>query len=272
MNEKIAVITGGTSGIGLATAKNLISKNFKVIIIGKNYPKAQNVLNKINSTKLSFIQCDLSERNKIKNLIDELKNIGKIDVLINNAGTLFLERSENSLGIEKTFALNHLSYFQLTLGLMNILENSDDARIINIASNAHKRYPIDINDLENNKSYNGWKTYCKSKLLNILFTYALSKKIKKNIKCNCLHPGFVNSNFGSNNSIFYRFPVKIIKNLFAISNEQGATTPTYLATSKEAINFNGKYFIKCKETKSAKETYDETLAYEIWRKSLNYIK
>ena len=272
MNIKNIIVTGGTDGIGLAIVKKLIEKKHKVFVIGRNSTKGNSVLNSIKSTNLEFFQCDLSELHEIKKLIKKLNNIKKIDVLINNAGSIFDTRSLNSEGIEKTFALNHLSYFALSLGLVENLENSLDPRIINVSSNAHKRYKIDINDLENKVNYSGWKAYCRSKLLNIFFTYSFKKEIKTKINSNCLHPGFVNSNFGNNNKNFYRFLVNILKNLLAIKTNEAALSPLNLALNENLSNLDSKYFFKMKEKKSSMESYNENLAKQVWDKSLEYIK
>ena len=272
MIKKNVIVTGGTDGIGLAIVKKLMDQNHNIFVIGKNAIKGNNLLNSLNYSNLEFIQCDLSEKNEVENLIKKIKNLKSVDSLINNAGAIFLKRTTNNNGVEKTFALNHLSYFHLSLGLLDLLEKSNDGRIINVASNAHKRYLLDINDIENSINYGGWKAYCKSKLLNILFTYSFNKEIETKVKCNCLHPGFVNSNFGNNNSTFYRFFVNIIKELLAINTEKASITPIYLATSNDAINTSGKYFYNLKEKISSKQSYNNDLAKEVWQKSLEYIK
>ena len=165
---KNVVITGATNGIGLSVVRQLINKNFQIYIIGKNKEKGNKIISELNKTNLNYINCDLSELSEVKHLISELKKLKKIDILVNNAGAIFSKRVLNSEKIEKTFALNHLSYFYLTLGLIDNLELSENPMIINVASQAHKRFKLDLSDIENKKFYSGWKSYCRSKLLNIL--------------------------------------------------------------------------------------------------------
>jgi len=272
MDKKKIIVTGGTDGIGLALVRRLLNENHNVFIIGKNAQKGNKLLDTLKNPKLEFFQCDLSEKKEIKKLIKDLNKLPEIDVLINNAGSVFDKRLINNDGVEKTFALNHLSYFHLSLGLLDKLENSKDPRIVNISSNAHKRYNIDINDLECKNGYSGWKAYCRSKLLNIFFTYSFKKKLKTKINSNCLHLCFVNSNFGNNNNNFYRFLVNIMKNFFAISTETASLSPFYLALDSKLNETDGKYFYKLKERKSCKESYNINLADKIWAKSIEYIE
>ena len=271
MGEKTIIITGGTDGIGLALAKRLVQDEYRVIIIGKNETKGNNIIKDINSNKIEFFQSDLSEKNEIIKLSEKLLKLNKIDCLINNAGAIFEKRETNSLGIEKTFALNHLSYFHLSMLLINKLVESNNPKIINVSSNAHNRYNLNLDDLENEHNYNHWKAYCQSKLLNIFFTNTFNSKVKSKITCNCFHPGFVNSNFGNNNSSLLRSGVNIVKKLFAISNEEASKTPYYLITSKDIESTSGKYFVKSKESSSSIYSLDRSVANYVWDKSLDYI-
>ena len=171
----------------------------------------------------------------------------KFDILINNAGALYFKRVESIDKIEKTFALNHLSYFALTNLLLKNKNIKAGGRIINVASGAHKGIDIDFEDLEAQKNYNGWFVYKKSKLCNILFTRKLSKLTSnKNITVNCLHPGFVKTEFGKNNSGVLGLIIKLLMNLFAIKLEDGAKTILYLAKSKDVKDVSVNIFMRVK--------------------------
>lgn len=272
MDKKIALVTGGTRGIGLEVVKGLLKKNYKLIVIGRNKDNIDKINEDIDfDNKIEFLYCDLCETNQIKELLIKLKKYDKIDLLINNAGALFANRENNSLGVEKTFALNHLSYFQVTNGILDQLRKSDQARIINVSSNMHRVFSLDLNDLENKKNYNGWRAYSNSKFLNVLFTYYLSMKLDGRIVCNCLSPGFIDSNFGNNNKSVLRIFIKVIKKILAKNTKKGAETILFMALDKSLSNINGKFFQNCKIKKTSKETYDKNLMKKVWDLSLNYI-
>ena len=272
MDKKIALITGGTSGIGLEVVKGLLKENYKLLVVGRNKNNIDEINKEIDiNNKIIFFYCDLSETDQIKKLLIKLKNYNKIDLLINNAGALFATQEYNSQGVEKTFALNHLSYFQITIGILDQLEKSNNARIINVSSNMHRIFNLDINDLENKINYGGWKAYSNSKFLNVLFTYHLSKKLKDGVVCNCLSPGFIDSEFGNNNKSIFRIFIKILKKLLAKTTKKGAETILYMALDKNLSNINGKFFQNCKIKETSKKTYDIDLMKKVWELSLNYI-
>ena len=211
------VLTGGTSGLGYRAAQ-VLGKEIKnkIILIGSNKQKGEtsvrNLIKETSNNNISFIQCDLSSISEIKLLADKLKKF-KIDILINNAGALFFSRKESVDKIEKTFALNHLSYFILTNILLKYKVIKNGGRIVNVASGAHRGVKIDFNNLEMTTNYNGWIAYKKSKLCNILFTKKLSALTKKNkITVNCLHPGFVKTQFGKNNNGIATLAIKFLMN------------------------------------------------------------
>ena len=271
------VITGGTSGLGYRTAFILAqdSKN-KIILIGKNKAKGEQAIKSLNNeTKnknLSFLQVDLSSIFETSSLKEKLAN-KKIDVLINNAGALFYSRIESEDGIEKTFALNHLSYFILSNLLLKHKIIKNGGRIINVASGAHRGVDINFDDIEMVTNYNGWISYKKSKLCNILFTKKLSElALKNNITVNCLHPGFVKTGFGKNNIGVVGLIIKFLMTLFAIRVEEGAETIIYLATSDNVKNISGEYFYESKVSKPSNFAENNKSADNLWDLSIKILK
>ena len=271
------LITGGTSGLGFYTALTLAEdQNNKILLIGSNKVKGvkavEEIIKKTKNKKIKYLEGDLSSIKQIsmiaKNLIKE-----KFDILINNAGALYFSRMESVEKIEKTFALNHLSYFALTNLLLQNKNIKRGGRIINVASGAHKGIDIDFEDLETNKNYNGWFVYKKSKLCNILFTRKLSKFTSdKNITVNCLHPGFVKTEFGKNNSGILGLIIKLLMNLFAIKLEEGAKTIIYLVNSNEVNEVTGKYFYKSQVIEPSSFAQNQKSADRLWNESVKILK
>ena len=271
------VITGGTSGLGFYTALTLAEdQNNKILLIGSNKAKGvkavEEIIKKTKNKKIKYLEGDLSSIKQIsmiaKDLIKE-----KFDILINNAGALYFSRMESIDKIEKTFALNHLSYFALTNLLLQNKNIKRGGRIINVASGAHKGIDIDFEDLETKKNYNGWFVYKKSKLCNILFTRELSKFTSdKNITVNCLHPGFVKTEFGKNNSGILGLIIKLLMNLFAIKLEEGAKTIIYLVNSNEVNEVTGKYFYKSQIIEPSSFAQNQKSADRLWNESVKILK
>ena len=298
---KKILITGATDGIGKQTALNLAATKNHIIIVGRNEEKCQTVRNQIvNATSnenIDFLVSDLSLISDNKLLASKIKaNYSNIDVLINNVGALFAKRKETSEGIEKTFALNHLGVFSLTLDLLEILKQGQSSRIVNVASAAHfnvvdksKREKtnrtfvesilfktnFNINDIQSKQNYKGAQQYSRSKLMNVLFTYKLASDYLKNstVKANCLHPGFVASKFGHNNTGFFKKFLQFGQKLQAISVIEGAKASTFLALSSDAEYLNGKYIDEdCSEKKSSSLSYDTKLQNMLWEESNNLIE
>ena len=271
------LITGGTSGLGYRTAYILAheSKN-KIILIGSNNKKGQQAVERLiyetENKNLRFIKADLSSINEIGLLAKDL-NKEKIDILINNAGALFYSRNESIDQIEKTFALNHLSYFALTNLLLKYKVIKNGGRIINVASGAHRGVDIDFNNLEMSNNYNGWICYKKSKLCNILFTKKLSELTSKNkITVNCLHPGFVKTEFGKNNSGFVGLIIKFLMSFFAITVEEGAETIIHLAINQNIKGITGKYFYKSQINRPSQFAENKISADKLWDESVKILK
>jgi NAD(P)-dependent dehydrogenase (short-subunit alcohol dehydrogenase family) len=272
MKNKICVVTGATSGIGQETAKALASKGAYVIIVGRNKKKCIVAVRDIKlhtgSALIDYECADLSDLKQVYDLANVLKQkYQHIDVLVNNAGAYFRTRYQSKDGYEMTFALNHLSPFLLTSLLLDLLQESEQGRIINVSSDAHYKGRIHLEDLQSTHGFEGFNAYAQSKLALVLFTYELARRLKNTaITVNALHPGLVATNFGKNNG-WFRFYVRRLIKRHEISVPEGSKTCIYLATSPDVAGITGGYFVKNKQVKSSDNSYDQKLAKQLWEVS-----
>ncbi|MFQ6604618.1 MAG: SDR family oxidoreductase [Fidelibacterota bacterium] len=271
--SKTIVITGATDGIGKQAALRLAADGHRLLLIGRNPVKGKQVAAEIQSqtgnSDLKFYPADLSLMKEIKTVCDVIKtDLNSLDVLLNNAGAFFNSYATTGEGLERTFALNHMNYFFMTQNLLPLLRQANSARIVNVSSDAHKGNTLDWENIQGEKEYSGWKAYGRSKLMNILFTYALARRLSDTaITVNCLHPGFVKTRFGDNNTGFMRWLIGAAKALMAINKEKGSDTSVYLAVDPEVANVTGKYFVKCKAVSSSPVSYDTADQERLWQLS-----
>ena len=269
MTNKTILITGASTGIGLHSAIGLAKQGANIVMVGRDARRTAQAVELVKSQtgnrSVSYLLADLSSLREVRGLAQEFKaKHDKLDVLLNNAGAIFLWRKVSVDGYEMTLALNHLNYFLLTDLLLDMLKSASSARIVNVASNAHYRGHVNIDDLQSLHGYNGMKAYSMSKLMNVLFTYELARRLQgTNVTVNCMHPGFVASNFAYNNGWFVRFGMSFMSG--RISVEDGAKCPIYLASSPEVDDVSGKYFnYDAKEKRSSEESYDQNIAKRLW--------
>ena len=271
LSEKTIVLTGATAGVGKETARQLAQMGHRVALVGRDAKKGRQVLDEISSqtrnNNLYFFGADLSKQVDIRRLATQLEeSFSCIDVLLNNAGAIFFRRQYSVDGIEMTFALNHLNYFLLTHLLLDRLQAGRQARIINVASVAHKNAKVDFKNLYRENHYlAGWAAYSQSKLCNIMFTYVLARKLGgTGITVNTLHPGFVNSQFGNNNRGFHTFAFQLAKKTMGISEIKGAKTSVFLATSPQLSDQTGGYYVDCRCMRTSPASYDEVVQRRLW--------
>ncbi len=273
LEGKEIVVTGGTDGIGKVAALELAKMGANVTIVGRNAAKGEGVVRAVRGaaghSRVGFVAGDLSTQKGVRDAADALKGrLKRIDVLLNNAGAFFQRRQLTQDGIESTFALNHLGYFLMTAQLLELVKTSAPARIVNVASDAHVGGKLDMGDLQNEKNYSGWRAYQQSKLANVYFTYELARRLQgTNVTANCLHPGFVATRFGDNNSGWMRAVFGVAKSLLAKSEADGAKASIYLASSPDVEGVSGKYFDNGKAVRSSPVSYDEEIGRELWRAS-----
>jgi NAD(P)-dependent dehydrogenase (short-subunit alcohol dehydrogenase family) len=275
MKGKICIITGATDGIGLESAARLGALGARLILVGRNRSKGEAALRTLRTRVPGVVAeihyADLSHRDEIIRLAPELLNAApRIDVLLNNAGALFTRRELTTDGLERTFALNHMGYFLLTHLLRERIVASAPARIVNVASEAHRKGNLDFEDLQCSYDYKGVQAYQRSKLCNILFTRELARRLSgSGVTANSLHPGFVASSFGDNNHGPFRLAFGLAKRFVAIPVERGAETPVYVASSQEIQEVTGRYFDKCRERAPNAAAQDDRAAHRLWQESLS---
>lgn len=262
------VVTGGTAGIGRETVLRLVERGADVLFVGRSQQKADLVCDA--AARLggiaTFVAGDLSSQADLRRVAAEIRaRLPKLDVLVNNAGALFTRRAVSVDGIEMTFALNHLNYFLLTRELMPLLQATREARIVNVASMAHRNAVVDFDDLQGERRWGPWKAYGQSKLCNILFTRELAKRLAgTGITANCLHPGFVDSEFGDNNNALARLAIGLAKRFGGIRVGEGAKTSLYLAASPEVSGLTGGYYSDGRLATPSARAQDDLAAHRLW--------
>lgn len=267
---KHVIITGANAGIGFATAKGLLEKDFKVSMFCRNLEKANEARTElINLTKndnIDIFQVDFSSLKSIENACSKFKEEYKnLDVLLNNAGATFAKFELSQDGVEQTMAVNHIGYFAMVYYLLPLLKNTPNSRIINVASKSHFGGSINFDTINNGKDYFIYKQYENSKLANVMFTKYLAEKLKDDkITVNCLHPGVVKTKIGNKagNPIF-----GFIWSLFAtfgINTDKGAETSIYLASNEDVAGISGMYFDKKKAYKGSELSRNELLQKQLW--------
>ena len=270
MQDKICLITGGSDGIGYVASRELARMGARVVIVGRNSAKtgaaAQRIIADTGNPAVEYLLADLSSQREVRRVAAEaMKLVPHLDVLLNNAGAIFLSDRRSAEDIEMTFALNHLGYFLLTNLLLEHLRKAPQARIVNVSSCSHESPgKFRLEDLPKPSGNGGYPAYKRSKLCNILFTYELARRLEgENITVNALHPGLVRTNIASNNGLLGRVGNFFIR-VRGIAPDKGAETPVYLAASPEVESVTGKYFVDCRPVPSSGMSYDADLAARLW--------
>lgn len=269
MHGKTIVITGATSGIGEAAAVALAKQGARIVFAARDRARADATLGKLKRTNADaahgYHLADLSTLAAMRAAGQAIAAAEpKIDVLVNNAGALFTTRGETADGLERTFAVNHMAYFVLTNALLPSLRATPGARIVSTASEAHQfGGPLDFDDLQMTRGYTAFGAYGRSKLANILFTRELAKRAGPDVTAHCFHPGFVASNFATNNGALAKGAMTLAK-FVALSPEKGADTLVWLASSADAPREGGGYYDKRKPGRLAPFAGDDAAAARLW--------
>ena len=273
MRGSTVLVTGGTGGIGLATASGLAGLGARVGIVGRDPGRTADAADAIRRTaagaRVDTFVADLSSQAEVRRLADEvLASYPRLDVLVNNVGGYWAHRHVTADGLEHTFALNHLAPFLLTELLRGLLVASAPARVVTVSSGAQAMGRIDFDDLQGEHDYNGQRAYNQSKLANVLFTYELARRLEgTGVTANVLHPGVVRTRFGQEDSgRWMRLMLPVVRP-FMKSPEQGARTSVHLASAPELAGVSGRYFANSAPRKSSARSYDAQVAARLWEVS-----
>lgn len=267
---KTILVTGATEGIGKAAALDFARRGATLVLVGRNPEKTERVRSELaqasGNQRIETIVADLSLVAENRRVAREfLAKHNELHVLVNNAGAIFNTRRLTAEGYEMTFALNHLAYFVLTEELLDVLQKTPGARIVSTSSGAHAQGKLDFDNwIRREGRFFGFAVYGASKLANILFTRELSRRLEgTGVTVNCFHPGFVSTGFGSANGLMSPF-IKAGAILFGRTAEKGAETLIWLATSPDAANVTGEYFMDKKPARRTRKARNDEAAKQLW--------
>lgn len=270
MSGKRVLVTGASSGIGKAIVEGLARRGAHVLMVARDEKRGrrarEEVQKRTRNERVDLLLADLSTRDAIRGLATEVcDRYDRLDVLINNAAILTGTRRTTSEGFELQFFVNHVAYYMLTCLLVDLLRASAPARIVNVASTAHQSGVIDLDDLGGEGStYNGWQTYANTKLMNVMFTYELARRLEgSGVTANCVHPGVIHTNLLNNYSwvlsrLFHALQV------FFKQPADGADTPLYLACDAAVEGVSARYFSKRQPAETIECSHDRDLQRRLW--------
>lgn len=281
---KTVVVTGASDGIGKAAVRAYVAAGASVVMIGRNEAKtaaaAHAIMSEVGAVSglgaggraITWEIADLSRQEDVHDVADRLlARLPRIDVLANNAGAMFLDREVTPDGFERTFALNHLSYFTLTLRLLAPLvaaaRPGAPSRVLSVSSRAHENASPALDDLQLERNFGGWKQYANSKLYNIWFTRALARRLDPSrVVTQALHPGVVSTRFATNNGRMGRL-LRRVMDVVAVTPAQGADTLVWLSSAPDALEGSGDYWVRRRRVTPSRTARDDARAEALWAAS-----
>ncbi len=277
-NGRVAIVTGSSSGIGFETARVLANKNAEVIIAVRNLQKGNKAMERIKAenanANLRIMELDLADLASVKSFVETFKaNYDQLDLLINNAGVMVPPYSKTKDGFELQMGTNHLGHFALTAQLMDLLLKTDNSRVVNVSSMAHRYGNIDFEDLDwSTRSYKRERAYGDSKIANLYFTRVLSEKLNasgNNTIAASAHPGWTATDLQRHSGLF-----EFLNNFFAQKIEMGALPTLYAAVGPDVQNgdfYGPKGFMEMRgypvKVTPNELAQDKSIAERLWQES-----
>ncbi len=274
MSGRICLVTGATAGIGQATALALARMGASIIVHGRHAARCERAVaairNDSGNPNIDFVVADFGSLESLRALAAELHlRTDRLHVLINNAGAMYPTYRESTDDIEMTLAVNHLAPFLLTNLVIDLLQAGASSRVVNVSSGAHRRAALDLADLQAREHYEARAVYGRSKLMNILFTRELARRIAPtDVTINAISPGLVHTQFGVKDGMG-RDQQDIMNR--GASPEEGARTSVYVATAPELAGVTGKYFQDCELVDPADAALDDEAAARLWELSAELV-
>jgi len=282
MQGRTCLITGATSGIGLATARLLAARGAQIVMVGRDLARTQaareEIIEHSGNEQVDFLLADLGSLAQVRKLAAEFRTrFSALHVLINNAGLVTAQRELTEDGFERMFGVNHLAHFLLTLELLPVLRRHAPSRVVLVSSDAHRFGRLDADDLQSERGFgfptlvSAMRVYGGSKLANLLFGQALSRRLDgTGVTVNSVHPGAVATNMGKNNQGWYSFLPKLISPFFS-TPEQGATASLYVASSPGLEGRSGAYFVREQEVTPSARARDSQFAEQLFHRSCEMV-
>ncbi|MBI4161566.1 MAG: SDR family oxidoreductase [Acidobacteria bacterium] len=272
MTDRVCLVTGGNRGIGRAIAEGLARRGGRVGIVCRR-ARGEEAIGALRAAtgneRVELFLADLSSREEIRRLAGEVRErLPRLDVLVNNAGVVMGERRLSPDGLEWTFAVNHMSYFLLTHWLLDLLRASSPARVVNVASEAHRRARFHLEDLPAGQNFDGIGAYADSKLANVLFTYSLAERLAgTGVTANCFHPGVIRTGLAGDFIRQMPRPLRwVASRLHPLlgSPRRGAATGVHRAAARDVEGVSGRYFSRLRPVQSSRRSYDRDLGGRLW--------